>query len=277
MYELETRTGPVPSDLMWHYTDAAGALGMLKSREFWASHTFHLNDTEELLQFHRLMSTALQLEAQKPENDDVVIGMLHAAEYLDNMPYHGNCIVSFSSDPDSLSQWRGYTGPGQGYALGFDRSMFEDIYQWKLRECIYDAGTASDLMNGIISRALARIRTGAYNEDPHWLRVYDAIGSEVGWESPVLKHKAFAEEREIRLIGSVESERMEVRNGRRGIMGYKSLAWPVDADGFYPLREVILGPGATSETVFGIRMALDNDLGFKRFVKVYASEAPYRT
>ena len=37
-----------PPDLLWHYTNAAGFLGICRSGKLWATNTEYLNDASEL-------------------------------------------------------------------------------------------------------------------------------------------------------------------------------------------------------------------------------------
>jgi hypothetical protein len=51
------------------------------------------------------------------------------------------CVVSFTEQPDLLSQWRGYCPPGGGYALGFRTSSLEACLHkqgFVLVRCVYN-------------------------------------------------------------------------------------------------------------------------------------------
>jgi hypothetical protein len=103
------------NDVVYHYTGANGLKGILDSGQFWATDMQYLNDTAEL--------TLLQIEATKelraysarcPRYAEIVDSAIPMLPLESGSHYS----ISFSGDPDSLSQWRGYGG-SQGYAIGF--------------------------------------------------------------------------------------------------------------------------------------------------------------
>ncbi|WP_164874439.1 DUF2971 domain-containing protein [Rathayibacter festucae] len=237
-----------------------------------------MNDTEEVQQFLNLIVDVLRREARRRENDDLASALYMAADNFNRWIEVNYFVVSFSSDPDSLSQWRGYAGGGQGYALGFERSMFQNMPGWRLVECVYEEVVALDLARSIVYEGMRVVREGDYNYELEDARIYTAIYSRAMTEAPVLKHPAFKEEHELRLIGGPFGRvAAKVRAGKRGIMPYVELDWPIGEDGYYHLREVVAGPGAREDTFHGLDIATSNDEKFELFVDVLGSDAPYRS
>jgi hypothetical protein len=58
--------------------------------------------------------------------------------HLDAILMVNVCAVSFCSNPDLLSQWRGYSNEGVGYAIGFYSStLLAAVPHCGLHHCIY--------------------------------------------------------------------------------------------------------------------------------------------
>ena len=58
------RANPNLPKTVYHYTDAAGLIGILKNRQIWATHVTYLNDASELLHFARLAASITLRDAK---------------------------------------------------------------------------------------------------------------------------------------------------------------------------------------------------------------------
>ncbi len=101
----------MPHSVLYHYTTQAGLLGILNSREIWATHTQYLNDHREFL--YALDIFREELGALASQNGDVqqakcIQGMRDVLQ--DELSGVNVCVASFSEESDSLSQWRAYAG-----------------------------------------------------------------------------------------------------------------------------------------------------------------------
>ena len=63
----------VSTGTVWHYTDAAGLMGILEKRELWASSALHMNDTTEL---------NLGVSRVEEAFDEAVHAVAHATQHL---------------------------------------------------------------------------------------------------------------------------------------------------------------------------------------------------
>jgi hypothetical protein len=120
--ELRFKEGDEQTETLWHYTDAAGARGILTQRDLWATHYAFLNDREELIHGEKVVQSAVEELADELEGDTRQIlrdflsgwGAFRLSAHTDVF------VASFCTDGgDRLSQWRGYGGAGAGYAIGF--------------------------------------------------------------------------------------------------------------------------------------------------------------
>jgi hypothetical protein len=125
---------------LWHYTTTDGLVGIIETKQLWATRCDYLNDTEEFvgffdevlpLVFKRVLSKHKQLDhAELDELRRICRSALDRGYW--------KFVASFASvdieDPDRewvaqngrLSQWRGY-GAGGGYALILDTAKLEGL------------------------------------------------------------------------------------------------------------------------------------------------------
>lgn len=115
------------SDLVWHYTDAAGLLSILRTDTVWATSSEFLNDRGEVQLGQQLAEERMQERARR--EPDSIYGRLGALLREDNKqgtrPERDGVgalffVLSASSSSDSLAMWRNYGGAGESYAIGLD-------------------------------------------------------------------------------------------------------------------------------------------------------------
>lgn len=294
-------------EILWHYTDANGLLGILQSQGFWASSATYLNDDQELKYgVVRLAQTLLSIA-------DVLGWEHHVDEYGYSIRQYAlalagdekvrveiplvpdTYIVSFCEDGDILSQWRGYS-EGSGFALGFDRALLERFVKSSLKpparlgKVQYGDTASKNMFDSLILNqfACSTDLPQVNKRLPHpqiWDQFHESstfpqvdikeLLQEVGW----CKHGAFAEEKEWRLkIDRPESVKVRAKAG--DLLPYAEFSFPPSA-----LKEVRLGPGGFRDLrETAVKHALQ-DQGFSVFkhggdvdteVHISRSSAPYR-
>ena len=146
---------------LFHYTNAAGLDGILKSQTLWATHAEHLNDSQELKAARPLLMSVADAAIRKvyeeaefegkflPEKVSELGGkeeiirqdvkrIIHSHDDPEK-PIEGSFVISFygvepclESEYDFengvLSQWRGY-GNGEGYAIELDTEALDRLRQ----------------------------------------------------------------------------------------------------------------------------------------------------
>ncbi len=244
-------------EIVYHYTNSAGLLGIVKSQSIWATNIEYLNDAKEF-------SYARDLA------EDVILGLPEPAVAGEQSRFRGCClegirqprgspiyVTSFSTLGDSLSQWRGYGAQIGGYALGFtlvtlraigERESFEN-QNFIIVRCRYSEQDQRQLIEKWyehISNLLVTLRKPkAADEiaisDETLARLASGMLSRV---APAFKHPAFVEEAEWRLVVDleyVEQPAISLRPGQTTLIPF--IAVPL-ADSGQPLQlaKVIVGP-----------------------------------
>jgi hypothetical protein len=109
---------PLPA-AVYHYTDAAGLLGILDSGALWATDYRYLNDSSELRYIFDLAGQAAESQLRSGDHSPLTQAFL---EYVStSSPPYGDTVYylcCFSESDNSLSQWRAYGGR-QGFSIGF--------------------------------------------------------------------------------------------------------------------------------------------------------------
>jgi hypothetical protein len=244
---------PVPT-LLYHYTDAQGLLGIVQSHAIWATHIYYLNDAQEFAYAADLAAQVVreQDRASAEPREHEILTRLSGIAHLSvraRMPQNV-CVASFSEVGDALSQWRGYCPNGAGYSIGF---VTEDLVGeaagqgFSLARCLYD----EESQRGAITQALEEVRhsvqwTQALEQGTRlaYYRVTGVWLNRFGPLAPTIKHQAFHEEQEWRLISApvpFEDSRWHVRAGRSMLIPYIPITL-APSGASLPIQEVVVGP-----------------------------------
>lgn len=219
-----------PEPTLFHYTDQNGLMGILSSGELWATHSKFLNDSSEINfsfeKVQKIIRTEYLGESDDPydfyedegldddiaEEDSPHKRVLEALiQELFSYRLHASIfIVCFSTEKDDLNQWRAYSGPGNGYAIGFDFVELKKRIngtRWNLNRCIYDNENQDAIIRGFVDAYLNEYtghfpcyEKGQINENlpellaKKWAREFTLK------YAPFFKHECFISENEWRLI-----------------------------------------------------------------------------
>jgi hypothetical protein len=152
-----------PKDLIWHYTDGAGLLGILQSGSLHGTQIAALNDKNEAVlatSLYRQAITSLLQTVTAAEESSFLEWVLWAIEDNPEDPAHGSglaYVCCFSGDRDELTQWERYGRKGKahnwGYAIGFDEqlpgqgsTLFKVIYSRAKQEAAAEAVAEATLV-----------------------------------------------------------------------------------------------------------------------------------
>jgi Protein of unknown function (DUF2971) len=203
--------------VLYHYTDAVGFHGIVSSHTLWATAAQFSNDLTEI---EYALGTAREVINEvwksKTKLGDWEQLLRHHVEGFFASPfpdYNEPFLVSFCEDGDLLSQWRAY-GHRSGFSLGFklhDDGLgsvrCEKGLRTLLRKVVYDSVHQKARLHFLLRNFIKLVNDlpdtpSADAEHGHNLDAELSlllILEMTEWASTV-KHTAFSEEREWRLI-----------------------------------------------------------------------------
>jgi hypothetical protein len=283
--------------ILYHYTDAHGLLGMLKTNRLWATNSRFMNDPTEVEYAARVVrETALEQEAHYPltlfQNVKHGISEVLGIYEGDNDEY----IACFCEEGDLLSQWRGYGALGGGYALGFQAEQL-GLREYKtieapepvLRKVLYDQKKQKYLVRKFVKLLLdweifrnngARKKLKAIQLDDDAWQLFNWFVSEC---LNCFKDPAYAEEEEWRLIQygrNTKSEKFvqtDFRASRNRIVEFVEIELSRfnRKDGRLPIKAIRYGPTLDPKVTERALRLLCVSIGSGDLIAVQRSGVPF--
>jgi hypothetical protein len=192
-----------PAACIYHYTGAAGMIGIVQSGHLWATDYRHLNDRKEYQIGARLLRDELRanrLSEQQRRGFETLVSDTQRECF----------VLSFSESADQLSQWRAYCPGGNGYALGFEQknALFASAQQhtFNLIRCEYNHREQRKLCRYLVEsfmEGMASRRESLGRESTPGSRVREFV-KRYQWNLALalvmsgLKHSEFDEEKACR-------------------------------------------------------------------------------
>lgn len=263
-------TGP-----LYHYTNAAGLEDIFKNQEIWFTNYMHLNDPTEIYYGIEITSEILK---EIDKLNDCRIGVF--CKIVDSLFTHQNMnvlfrffIASFSCQRDDLGLWRAYGDNGRGFALGLSPHLFgiEEKSERKPHEnvfvapVVYGRQDARQQLMPAIEQAV-RIVGATIEQAPELMTDRDVgkpfletmaerlVASQLIFNSLFIKHEAYQDEEEVRLIILGEHDKLaphistRTRNGQ--IVPFIKSAMPIQTE--CSIKEIVVGPAAAASAKDGV-------------------------
>ncbi len=276
----------LPNETLWHYSRAIGCHGIISTDSIRLHSIRFMNDSRELLHAIEIIRTAARGYSrfhQEPEAQLILQQLLAFLEVADDGFVPSIFVACLSEKSNDLNQWRAYTGPGQGYSLGFDgRALFHTLTpNGSLLKVIYDQQEQLRLLFDLIGRLIMvfiGMERGGCNSDDEVRRDNAAtlIREFFGRAADFIlgmKHEAFREEAEWRLV-CYNPLLTEVR-----YLAKEQLISPyVEArvlGSRLPMTEIMVGPGSLRDANIRVLRSLLNQRGYLE-TKIGRSDIPYR-
>lgn len=246
-----------PDGTLYHYTTLSGLLGIVRGGELRASDIRYMNDSAELRHTIDLLSRHITRRISDGCDEPALLNQL--LEWLTHRIVRGPMLfgASFRANGNLLSQWRGYSVHGKGVSLGFDPghiSACADRQAFQVGKCLYDEVRQYQLVEQMVDaiERLARAADApAGDAGQRWSAVFEQVEGDLLRIAAVLKHPAFEEEQEWRIVSPVVSECSELpvsfREGSSMLVPYYALDLMDSAGERLLLDHVYLGPTSNSE------------------------------
>ncbi|MGM7893081.1 DUF2971 domain-containing protein [Yersinia enterocolitica] len=265
--------------LIYHYCNPEAFLQIIEKKKLWLSATNNMNDSAEDRWVENSLGNVLRSIIDETNND--WCNQVWSSFTVSNLPKYVAC---FSTDDDSLSQWRAYALDGEGVAIGFDESRFGLGDSLRLHgETIIKLSKIDYLDTHELEREISLLLNKYYvmpgNSEESLLILTDKL-NELGMQ---IKNPAFEEEKEKRIIYwptsslSYDVPRLDqpeqVGELRYRIAsGYLTSYYEFDFSALNAIADVVLGP-KNKFTEYDIYKFLNiNDV----FAKPRRSAATYR-
>lgn len=245
-----------PSTTLYHYTSAAGLLGIVESRSLWASGIHYLNDTSEYTHASSVVrdyvTKSLLAEPDHQWRDYYHEILNSRSMFTDAMVF----VASLSEAGDKLSQWRAYCPSGAGFSVGFDPDLIHQL-AWKqdyqLFKCEYDLTEQSAICEHFISAGCNKAREHEGKEKLSgrmsggiWQEFLKPLMS----IAPALKNPSFVEEQEWRLVRGpfdAPDRGVRFRPGKYAVIPYREFALVNSESSPLSIEELIIGPNPDPE------------------------------
>lgn len=257
MSEYITRlNAEVPPDLMYHYTDASGLEGILRSGTLWFTDVFRLNDPGEIRYGLDAACAHLAAKADLQDASDIEKDFARTVctKLQENVESSANYFVtSCSYEGDHADQWRKYGDDGRGYALGFDAGTLERHFMeiapsnHSTFPISYDTEEMQSMQRAIVEQGLEIVRAVGPHMDRTLLRrVSVRLSVNILHCAIFFKAPNWASEREYRFMmvrrGDIAVPGMKTR--RRGDMELRYCEYDWKTGCADALRKIVLGPRA---------------------------------
>jgi hypothetical protein len=241
-----------PPPRLYHYTSQLAFLEIVRGKAVWATDVRYLNDYEEYVYAVQIARDALYAVSEKTAiygGKELANAMLAPLLAHTQRSYY---VFSLSENGDSLNQWRSYTKAGTGYALGFAAEGIDALCKrdgFLFGKCVYGKQEINDAIANLASSYVDELAQyfpyfgkGEINED--LIAVRSARFADLFLRhAAFIKNPAFEEEREWRIVISIDSNSGTVRHrcGPHSIVPYIEVEWG-DVALLTSLREVVLKP-----------------------------------
>lgn len=268
---LRPRSKEKRPDELHHYTTGGGLHGILTSLVILASECRFLNDPDDSRYVFSLLKDK-EFDSE-PSLRTVAEAARQAIKERDGHyePSGRIYVASFSEAGDDLGQWRAYAADGHGYAICFDATRLETLANSYFCRVVYDRPSQLLLVKTLVRRHVKlvdELEAAGMTKAAAVRGVGEALAIQLERVGPLLKHEAFAHEREWRLFvyshpdATTAPEFIETRVRGQLVVPYLKLPFRSTADaGHAPLLSIRVGPAQDRRGVTSAVQLLRN-LGY---------------
>jgi len=293
---------PLP-DTVFHYTSLDGLIGIVESQSLYASNLYYLNDRKE---YQHGIDLILEILPKLKTNPTWTSILAKVENNLDLFKKSERYVTCFSSNGDSLSQWRAYGYDGRGISIGFKREHIEDsCFSQHIHSSmiLYDQSAQKYNLRKQISSILTYfddikngIDWGDFDSD--FLIAESLIGF-LEKQIAIYKHPSFQDEEEYRLeyeldgnINKHDDEKLRFRSSSNNLIvpyikltcEYQEFLRNKEKEKMYepnhmiknlPIEQIIIGPSLEFSPLENSIKLLLTKSGYGE-IPILASQVPYR-
>ncbi len=271
------------SEIVYHYTDIKGFIGILSSGSIRLTDYSYLNDRREIEHGVDIFRSVAEEMLRKSENDvinELLKSWIRNSQDINNNVY----IASFSADGDSLSQWRAYGT----IAIGFQASKIaQHVNHGTIQSVEYGQRSQFELVSLYMNHLCQSYLKDISVKSPYYI-------SETYQRTQMIelisffKDSSFQDEREYRAV-FIEDKNQNVFRHLKKIKKHfnpssRHIKPYVNSSEIYPLpghgnsleiAEIVLGPSSDEMLERGVHEFL-LEHGVNN-IPIRQSRVPYRT
>jgi hypothetical protein len=272
-----------PDVILYHYTSPQATREILESGKIRASDARFLNDKSEINLTANLIRGALERRRASAATETESAAVKASFTSIDAPSSPSVFVSSFSAEADMLNQWRGYAPTG--FALGFsknDLTLNAGQCGYSLVQVVYDKKLQEELVDRFVDMAInlwsappalkidVGDRTLAYSFAFNIFRMR---------LTPFLKHHAFMEEKEWRLVSDDFFIPRSTAKGSfvrgRYLIPYEEIPFKQASAPLSALKQIIIGPPSSDSVIEeGLIEALERNNYTK--IRIIPSRIPFR-
>ena len=260
----------VPADIktrvVYHYTSAAGLIGILSSGLLRGTGAAFLNDSSEVAYGVSICIGVLEKELLERSAVERMLLDRVLARLRDDASPHDVYVTSFSARRDVLSQWRGYGSADGRFCIGFQLSQFSerDVLQFP-RPVEYAVLRQQELVRRAVALACNAVLE-APDDPSHAWNCVSALTFHLRRLTCSLKHAGFEEEQEWRSVTTTiapEDVRCLSFEAARGVpRPYLTMLAGSRNSTRLPVVEVCIGPMERKEAALHATQLLLSRFGY---------------
>lgn len=292
-FKADIHSKKLPSEL-YHYTSPKALRGILKSNNLWFSNIYFLNDTSEMRYTYFLILDLLP-SLKKDLDEEFYKKILERAEYMTCNTYYAEeseifarleyYVLCLSTEKNCLNLWSNYTKTNDktGYNIAFSYKGLQDSVEMKGYEFVsfasvcYDLDKQKQMLFNTIQKYNQKYVSAKNGKDKQIL-LWDIIDNFKIY-SIFLKHPAFADEKEFRIVIGIrthshnENCEFEIQNGI--FVPHIELEMP-NPEKESIIKSITISPTCDKDlAVYSVRKLANSTKHY--CIPIYTSDIPLRT
>ena len=245
-----------PDRPLYHYTSLDSIRGIIDTGSLRATEIRYFSDAAEMKHAGNQLSGAISFLEGFSKSNPRLLDQLR--KWLSHRLISGGMLYvgCFTANGNLLSQWRSYCPQAKGVSLGFEAAKLctsTTRQSWQVGKCIYDTRKQGEIAETILGEIERLAEKRGENTDPSkrhpsnsFHDIFEEIEDDLLLVAALLKHPAFHEEEEWRVVSPVITNYVttpiEYREGPSMLVPFMNFRLPEKPDGRVDIEHVILGP-----------------------------------
>lgn len=262
--------------MVYHYTNAAGLVGMLGSKTIWATEYRFMNDASEVELGIRHSMDLIERRILREKDKKKIAFLKSLRDEMRVESSDSSYVFSLTDRRDDLSQWRGYANDGKGFTIGFDAGLIykqsESSTVFSFGKVCYNKRTHEKKIDEAIEEFYKQL-TSRNSFDTEIDACCSELESVIHSYCSGYKHSSFINENEWRINIYPFKENIKVRSSSEKLVPYVEIG-EIKFGGSFPIKSIGIGPGFRSkEHIYAVEKLLHQN-GLE--ADIYFANTPYR-